>query len=302
MMTFKVFQELVLREVSGLINVRMLCERFDAFARLKGKCLSADSELTLSKNDASELLQEQLHLSDASRMRAALAAIGRAKGGSLSCCELIVHAVDMLDYLQYQLAQIVGLGGLKEKLFAFCRGAILDKKRLEVARREGRHFKPGKARHMIFRGNPGTGKTTIAKIVADILFKLGLLRKDRCITVQREDLVADVVGATAKLTKKRVKDAAGGVLFVDEAYRLFPKDADPKDFGREAVDELMAAMLEEEAPVMIFAGYQSSWMASCLQTQGSARECRPHWNLTITRGQSWQQSWTRLSQRTAFAS
>merc|ERR1740123_2292938 len=94
MMTFKVFQELVLREVSGLINVRMICERFDAFARLKGKCLSADSELTLSKNDASELLQEQLHLSDASRMRAALAAIGRAKGGSLSCCELIVHAVD----------------------------------------------------------------------------------------------------------------------------------------------------------------------------------------------------------------
>jgi len=108
---------------------------------------------------------------------------------------------------------------------------------------------------MIFRGNPGSGKTTIAKIVADILFKLGLLQTNTCVTVQREDLVADVVGATAKLTKKRVKDAAGGVLFVDEAYRLFPKDADPKDFGREAVDELMAAMLEEKAPVMIFAGY-----------------------------------------------
>jgi len=88
-----------------------------------------------------------------------------------------------------------------------------------------------------------------------VLFKLGLLRKDSCVTVQREDLVADVVGGTAKLTKKRIKDAAGGVLFVDEAYRLFPKDADPKDFGREAVDELMAAMLEEDAPVMIFAGY-----------------------------------------------
>merc|ERR1740129_1154020 len=254
-MTFVGFQELVLREASGLVNVRMIVERFEAVARLNGKFSSVDSEPTISKTEARELLQEQLHFLDASRLRGALAAIDRSQGGSLSCVELIVHVVDMIDYLQYQLAQIVGLGGLKEKLLAFCRGAILDKKRLEVARREGRHFKPSKPRHMIFRGNPGSGKTTIAKIVADILFKLGLLKRDSCVTVQREDLVADVIGATAKLTNKRIKDAAGGVLFVDEAYRLFPKDADPKDFGREAVDELMAAMLEEEAPVMIFAGY-----------------------------------------------
>jgi len=254
-MPFSFFQELVLREASGLIKVRMLCERFDAVARLKGKTLSADSELTLSKSEIRELLQEQLHFSDAAHLRGALAAVDGAKGGSITCSELIAHAVDVMDYLQHQLAQIVGLGGLKKKLLAFCRGAILDKKRLELASREGHHFQPGKPRHMIFRGNPGSGKTTIARIVADVLFKLGLLRKNRCVTVQREDLVADVVGGTAKLTKKRVKDAAGGVLFIDEAYRLFPKDADPKDFGREAVDELMAAMLEEGAPVMIFAGY-----------------------------------------------
>merc|ERR1740122_763027 len=233
----------------------MIGEQFVARARLNGKSISAGGELSLSASEVHDLVREQLPYLDTGRLNGVLAAMHGDSGDSLTCDQFLVHVVDIMDYLQYQLAQIVGLAGLKHKLVAFCRGAVLDQKRLKVAGREGRPFQPSKARHMIFRGNPGTGKTTIANIVADILFKLGLLRRHTCVCVQREDLVADVVGATAKLTKKRVKDAAGGVLFVDEAYRLFPKDADPKDFGREAVDELMAAMLDEEAPVMIFAGY-----------------------------------------------
>merc|ERR1719327_1800293 len=108
---------------------------------------------------------------------------------------------------------------------------------------------------MIFRGNPGTGKTTVARLVSDVLSKAGMVQKDIFVYVQREDLVGSCVGKTAQLTKAKVQEARGGVLFVDEAYRLFPKDADVKDFGKEAVDELMAAMLVEGGPLMIFAGY-----------------------------------------------
>jgi len=255
-MPFPTFKELVMRRASGLITVRMVREQFAAFLRSKGKSSPVDSRPSISRAEACELACQQMPYLDKPHSKQEFGAIGRGSANaSLSCDEFVRQFVDVTDRLQYQLAQIVGLGRLKQKLEAFCRGAILDHNRLRVAAREGRDFEPGKACHMVFRGNPGTGKTTIAKIVADVLLSIGLLKRDRFVCVQRERLVADVVGATAKLTKRVVQEAAGGLLFVDEAYRLFPKDADSKDFGREAVDELMAAMLEEDAPLMIFAGY-----------------------------------------------
>jgi len=253
---FEAFREAVMSKATGLVKIRMIREQFEVFARFRGTAPGLTGKLLLSLAEARELVGHQMGLLDSDRVSKALAVMERGRhGGRFGCDDFVWHFADMSHYLEYQLAQIVGLGALKRRLTAFCRGAILDQKRQIVSLREGRKFKPAKARHMIFRGNPGTGKTTIAKIVADIMLKIGLLKHDQFVCVQRESLVGDVIGATAKLTKKKVQEAKGGVLFVDEAYRLFPKDADPKDFGREAVDELMAAMLEDDAPLMIFAGY-----------------------------------------------
>lgn len=251
--TFPTFEDLMIREAKGLIMVRMIRERFEAFARSRSS--RGGQELCLTLTEAGDFIQQHLPDLEVVGLWTHLADLERTGVDIISCDDFVGNAVDMMDYLQHRLAQIIGLTGLKQKLVSFCRGAILDQKRLRVAGREGRHFKPARARHMILRGNPGSGKTMTARLVKDILLKAGLLRHDIFLTATREELVGAIIGATAKLTKEKVKQARGGVLFIDEAYRLYPKDADPKDFGREAVDELMAAMLEDDAPVMIFAGY-----------------------------------------------
>ena len=106
---------------------------------------------------------------------------------------------------------------------------------------------------MMFLGNPGTGKTSIARLVAGVLRDVGRLPRGQLHEVQRSDLVAGYVGQTAQKTKTEIEKAMGGVLFVDEAYRLAPKEGG-KDFGMEAIDELMAVMNDGD-PIMIFAGY-----------------------------------------------
>src|SRR5690606_26773522 len=101
------------------------------------------------------------------------------------------------------------------------------------------------SRHMVFTGNPGTGKTTFAREVAKVYHALGFIDKPEVHEVKREDLVAGFVGQTALKTKEQIDKAKGGILFIDEAYAL-SREAGPggdgKDFGREAIDTLVAAM------------------------------------------------------------
>lgn len=113
------------------------------------------------------------------------------------------------------------------------------------------------SRHMVFTGNPGTGKTTFAREVAKVYHALGFIDKAEVTEVKREDLVAGYVGQTAIKTQDVIKKAKGGVLFIDEAYAL-SRDAssDSKDFGREAIDTLVAAMENmREDLIVIVAGY-----------------------------------------------
>nr|BDA97856.1 CbbX rubisco expresion protein [Chroomonas collegionis] len=110
--------------------------------------------------------------------------------------------------------------------------------------------------HMSFTGSPGTGKTTVALKMADILFRLGYIRKGHLITVTRDDLVGQYIGHTAPKTKEVLKRAMGGVLFIDEAYYLYKPDNE-RDYGSEAIEILLQVMENQRDDlVIVFAGYK----------------------------------------------
>nr|YP_010338440.1 putative rubisco expression protein [Rhodaphanes brevistipitata]UNJ18390.1 putative rubisco expression protein [Rhodaphanes brevistipitata] len=110
--------------------------------------------------------------------------------------------------------------------------------------------------HMSFTGSPGTGKTTVAMKMADILHRLGYSRKGHLLTVTRDDLVGQYIGHTAPKTKEVLKQAMGGVLFIDEAYYLYKPDNE-RDYGSEAIEILLQVMENQRDDiVVVFAGYK----------------------------------------------
>jgi probable Rubsico expression protein CbbX len=110
--------------------------------------------------------------------------------------------------------------------------------------------------HMSFTGNPGTGKTTLALRIADILHRLGFVRRGHVISVTRDDLVGQYIGHTAPKTKEILKKAMGGVLFIDEAYYLY-RPENERDYGQEAIEILLQVMeAQREDLVVVLAGYR----------------------------------------------
>jgi probable Rubsico expression protein CbbX len=110
--------------------------------------------------------------------------------------------------------------------------------------------------HMSFTGNPGTGKTTVARRMADVLHRLKYIRRNHVVTVSRDDLVGQYIGHTAPKTKEILKKAMGGVLFIDEAYYLY-RPENERDYGQEAIEILLQVMEDNRDDlVVILAGYK----------------------------------------------
>lgn len=110
--------------------------------------------------------------------------------------------------------------------------------------------------HMVFTGNPGTGKTTIAKSIGEIYHSIGVLSSGHVVETERSKLVSDIIGGTEKNTTNAINSATGGVLFIDEAYNLFTGATDTRDFGMRVIETLLTALSAEETDmIVILAGY-----------------------------------------------
>jgi probable Rubsico expression protein CbbX len=147
--------------------------------------------------------------------------------------------------------ELIALKPVKTRIREIAALLLVDKLRRELDLSSNRP-----TLHMSFTGNPGTGKTTVAMKVADILHRLGYIEKNKVIAVTRDDLVGQYVGHTAPKTKEVLKRAYGGVLFIDEAYYLY-RPENERDYGVEAIEILLQVMENErENLVVVLAGYK----------------------------------------------
>lgn len=158
------------------------------------------------------------------------------------------HIADVLDQLD---AELVGLAPVKSRIRDICALLLVD-----TLRRQGGLSTEALSLHMSFTGNPGTGKTTVALRMAEILHRLGYVRKGHLVAVTRDDLVGQFIGHTAPKTREVLKRAMGGVLFIDEAYYLY-RPENERDYGQEAIEILLQEMENHRDDlVVILAGYE----------------------------------------------
>jgi len=158
------------------------------------------------------------------------------------------HVQEVLDKLDREL---IGLKPVKTRIREIAALLLVDRLRKGLGLTSG-----APSLHMCFTGNPGTGKTTVALRMAEILHRLGYIRRAEVVSVTRDDLVGQYIGHTAPKTKEVLKKAMGGVLFIDEAYYLY-KPENERDYGAESIEILLQVMENNRDDlVVILAGYK----------------------------------------------
>ena len=160
---------------------------------------------------------------------------------------------DVTSYIENQFSKLIGLDKVKQEIRQQAKFIEVQKLRNDA----GLKNSSSPSRHLVFSGNPGTGKTIFARIVAGMYKRLGILKTDNVIEVDRGGLVAGYVGHTAIKTKEVFESALDGVLFIDEAYALVKEGGSFTDFGQEAIDTLLKLMEDyRDRIVVIVAGYK----------------------------------------------
>jgi probable Rubsico expression protein CbbX len=173
---------------------------------------------------------------------------------NLACARTVAEVLAQ-SHIQEVLAQVdaelVGLAPIKQRIRDIAALLVIDKLRANLGM-----VSKAPSLHMCFTGNPGTGKTTVAMRMAEILFRLGYIRKGHLVAVTRDDLVGQYIGHTAPKTREVLKRAMGGVLFIDEAYYLYRPDNE-RDYGQESIEILLQVMENQRDDlVVILAGYK----------------------------------------------
>ena len=172
--------------------------------------------------------------------------------------EIEVESAESLEDLQKQLDSMIGLDGVKQQVHS-----IINELKIDALRKSKGLKVSNTSKHLVFKGNPGTGKTTIARLLSKIYKQLGILEKGQLVEVDRSEIVAGYVGQTALKTKEKIDEAMGGILFIDEAYTLAKGE---NDYGQEAIDTLLKAMEDHRDEfIVIVAGYDEP-MESFLQS------------------------------------
>jgi len=178
------------------------------------------------------------------------------------------HADAVIEEIE---ADLVGLAPIKARIRDIAALLVIDKLRMNL----GLQARPPSL-HMSFTGNPGTGKTTVALRMAQILHRLGYVRKGHLVAVTRDDLVGQYIGHTAPKTKEVLKRAMGGVLFIDEAYYLY-RPENERDYGQEAIEILLQVMENQRDDlVVILAGYKERMEAFFRSNPGMSSRIAHH--------------------------
>jgi probable Rubsico expression protein CbbX len=165
--------------------------------------------------------------------------------------QALLREANVLDVIETLDRELVGLAPVKQRIRDIAAYLAVSKARAAL----GLTGAPPSL-HMSFTGNPGTGKTTVALRMAEILHRLGYVGKGHLVSVTRDDLVGQYIGHTAPKTKEVLKRALGGVLFIDEAYYLY-RPENERDYGQEAIEILLQVMENQRDDlVVILAGYK----------------------------------------------
>jgi probable Rubsico expression protein CbbX len=166
--------------------------------------------------------------------------------------QAIVHESNVHEVLDQLDRELIGLAPVKRRLREIAAFLAVTRARTQLGLDAS-----APTLHMSFTGNPGTGKTTVALRIAQILHRLGYVRKGHVVSATRDDLVGQYIGHTAPKTKEVLKKAMGGVLFIDEAYYLY-RPENERDYGQEAIEILLQVMENQRNDlVVILAGYKN---------------------------------------------